>query len=54
MLWFLISRLLNIVGSFTNRATGWNSFTTFSNAMSLFTVAISVGLALGYNSFLVL
>ena len=54
MLWFLISRVLNIVGSFANRATGWNTFTTCSNAMSFFTVAISVGLALGFDSFLVL
>ena len=37
-----------------NKATRSNTWTTFGNAMAMFIVAISFGLAAGFDSFLLL
>ena len=51
MIWFIFSRICNLVGVFANRATGWDSFTTFGNAMSMFTMGISLGMTVGFDTF---
>lgn len=51
---FLISRVASLLGHLLNRRTGSISFTTFGYSLSIMSLVLSVGLALGFDSFLLL